>query len=202
MKNILLLSIVLMAQQGLAGVGFLKSALVREPQVIMIEENAGMTTFKFCHYKRSEKCITMGRRDGYTEEELLAVSKKILQKSKVNAVVKPILEIIGFVGPVAALSTPIGPVGAMFVGSASVSFSNIVGQSLSLSPDANKRLTKVLMPASSRFEQRMAFPVSILDFSNYLEEKLTEIDRCELVPFGMSRMKWQCSKFIPNNKFD
>lgn len=187
--------------QAMAGVGHLKSALLREPQVIRIEENNGMTTFSFCLYKKSDKCMSLGREEGYSEDELLELSRKMMQKAGVNRILKPVLSLIGYSAPVAAMATPIGPVGAMFVGSASVSFTNMVDQNLALSPEATKRLTKVLMPSSAYFEQRMAYPVSILDFSNYLEEELTKIDRCKLVPFGMSRMKWQCESFVPTNEF-
>ncbi|OIQ19917.1 MAG: hypothetical protein BM556_05365 [Bacteriovorax sp. MedPE-SWde] len=201
MKKYFLLIAIMVGTTIHASTGYLKSALAKEPQVIKITEDSGLTIFDFCHYKKSRKCIRLGREEGYTEEELMKLSREILKKSKVNKVLKPILEVLGFVAPIAVMATPIGPVGAMFVGSASVSFSAYAGASLSLSPEANKRLTKVLMPASTRFDQRMAFNVSIVEFSEYIEEKLTKMDRCKLVKFGMSRMRKQCSKYIPNYKF-
>ncbi len=164
---------------SLNNLGVLSSTIDREPQVIRVEkikDQSESIVFKFCDNIASDDCIVLGRKQGYSNKELLALSSMLKLDSEVLTYAKPLYICSVYLVGIGVAYFSGGIAIPMLAASSSTSYAIEAEADFFSEPKHKEKMGKIVNPQSLYFPMKLSGNISIVDASYELEEVLLTLE--------------------------
>lgn len=174
--------------------GVLSSSEKREPQVIRVQrsdDGSNLIQFKFCETIESDRCESLGRKEGYTDTELEKLSQVLKLDAKTMTYLKPLYVSSIFLAGIGITALSGGTAIPLMSTAFSASLGQKVIDDMRSEPEAFDRLGKVSNPRSLFFPMKLKEEISIVSLSYLFERKLKALEN----PCFIESKTYECQEW-------